>query len=182
MTILAISLHMLCCYYNICTLSDSKWWWEIKYIEHNEVNKSLAWKQRWGDEGEKSTKQWFGTNTNDKTSLATAAGDILKFQPMLALQSLSSLTLHSHLPICRWGELSHHFCWVGNHFKVSIGHVSVASFCCQSTTFQNIWALANEWIVHSVFLVPFCPSRFFHFPMPQRKKECYSKQFEWWER
>lgn len=80
------------------------------------------------------------------------------------------------------GELSHHFCWVGSHFKVSIGHMSEESFCCQSSTFQNIWALPNEWIVPSVFLFPFRLSRFFHSPTPQRKAECYSKRFEWWER
>lgn len=80
------------------------------------------------------------------------------------------------------GELSHHFCWVGSHFKVSIGHMSEESFCCQSSTFQNIWALPNEWIVPSVFLFPFRLSRFFHSPTPQRKAACYSKRFEWWER
>jgi len=46
----------------------------------------------------------------DKTGRATTAGDILSFQLVLALQSLFSLTLHSHLPICGRGELSHHFC------------------------------------------------------------------------
>lgn len=80
------------------------------------------------------------------------------------------------------GELSHHFCWVGSRFKVSIGHMSEESFCCQSSTFQNIWALPNEWIVPSVFLFPFRLSRFFHSPPPQRKEECYREQFEWWER
>lgn len=75
----------------------------------------------------------------------------------------SSLASHSHLPICRRGELSHHFCWVGSPFKVSIGHVSEESFCCQSSTFQNIWALPNECIVPSLPF-PFSPVSFFSFP------------------
>lgn len=109
-------------------------------------------------------------NKTDKTSPASAVGDSSTFQPVVALQSLPSLTLLPHLPICRQVELSHHFCWVGSHFNVSIGHVSEESFCCQSSTFQNIWALLNEWIVRSVFPVPVSPISFLSFPPRRRGK------------
>lgn len=54
---------------------------------------------------------------------------------------------HSYLPICRWGESSHHFCWVGSHFKVSIGHVSEESFLLLKQHLSEHMSLP-KWTTH----------------------------------
>lgn len=74
----------------------------------------------------------------------------------------ASLTSHPHLPICTRARSSHRVCWVQ-----ALRSINWTSFCCQSRSFQNIWALPNEWLVRPPLSSQPClflPSPSFHRP------------------